>query len=208
MTNEGNARLTTTIPDVHIVLLGYEKLVRNFNDALKILRALPKSATGQIISTYVTWISGTYPSLNNKEVHFVFLDNGRLPILKNPALKEALKCIRCGSCANVCPVYEIVGGHVFGSTYVGAIGLILTCFYEDEKIANELMKMCIGCKTCSVNCPAGINLQSIIFDINSTISEKYSIPAYKKNFIFPGNVQIIYFFLLLQLLEDIYKSQL
>ena len=180
VTNEGNARLTTTIPNVHIVLLGYEKLVKSFSDSLKILRALPKSATGQIISTYVSWISGTYPASDNKEVHFVFLDNGRLPILKNPALKEALKCIRCGSCANVCPVYEIVGGHVFGSTYVGAIGLILTCFYEDEKIANELLKMCIGCKTCSVNCPAGIDLQSLIFDINAAISEKYHVPTYKK----------------------------
>lgn len=180
VTNEGNARLTTTIPDIHIVLLGYDKLVKTFEDALKIIRTLPKSATGQIITTYVTWISGTYPSKNQKEVHFVFLDNGRLPILKNPRLKEALKCIRCGSCANVCPVYEVVGGHVFGSTYVGAIGLILASFYEDEKIANEIMKMCIGCKSCSVNCPANIDLASLILDINATITERHKVPMYKK----------------------------
>ncbi|MGA1847470.1 L-lactate dehydrogenase (quinone) large subunit LdhH [Deferribacter abyssi] len=182
VTNEGNARLSTTIPDVHIVILGYEKLINTFKDALQIIRALPKSATGQIISTYVTWISGSYPAKNdkNKEVHFVFLDNGRLPLFKNKNLKEALKCIRCGSCANVCPVYEIIGGHVFGDTYVGAIGLILTSFYGDEKKANEILKLCIGCKTCSVNCPTGIDLQSLISDINATITPKYGLSLPKK----------------------------
>lgn len=177
LTNEGNARLSTTIPDVHIVILGYEKLVKSFEDALQIIRVLPKSATGQIISTYVTWISGNYPAKNekSKEVHFVFLDNGRLPLFKNNNLKEALKCIRCGSCANVCPAYEIIGGHVFGDTYVGAIGLILTSFYGDEKKANEILKLCIGCKTCSVNCPVGIDLQSLISDINATITPKYGL---------------------------------
>ncbi|MGA1862577.1 LUD domain-containing protein [Deferribacter thermophilus] len=185
VTNEGNARLTTTIPDVHIVVLGYEKLVKTFKDALQIIRALPKSATGQIISTYVTWISGSYPSdgNKNKEVHFVFLDNDRLSVFRNENLKEALKCIRCGSCANVCPVYEKVGGHVFGDTYVGAIGLILTSFYGDEKKANEILKLCIGCRTCSENCPAGIDLQSLISDINATISPKYRI-GFPKNLVY------------------------
>jgi len=181
VTNEGNARLLTTIPDVHIVLLGYEKLVKTFKEALQIIRALPKSATGQIISSYVSWITGSYLGKHGeKEVHFVFLDNGRLPLFKNKALKEALKCIKCGSCANVCPVYKLVGGHIFGDTYVGAIGLILASFYGDEKKANEILKLCIGCKSCSVNCPAGIDLQRLISDINLAITPKYGLDRSKK----------------------------
>lgn len=184
VTNEGNARLTSTVPPVHIVLVGYEKLVKNFSDAMKIIRLLPKSATGQNISTYVTWIKGSNPSFKsdtgNKHTYYVFLDNGRLSFFDHPFLKDALKCIRCGSCANVCPAYEMVGGHVFGDIYIGAIGLILTSMLHDEKKAKELLSLCIGCKACSYNCPAGIDLQSIISDLNVYMGGKYSINPVKK----------------------------
>ncbi len=182
-TNEGNAELTTTIPPIHIVLLGYDKLVKNFNQAFKITRVLPKNAAGQIMATYVSWIKGRYPSLANlrgyKETHYVFLDNGRLALSDNPVSKEALKCIRCGSCANVCPVYGVLGGHVFGDIYTGPIGVVNTVLYGNEMKAKELLKLCIGCKACSSICPAGIDIQKLISDLNIGLSDKYKIISIK-----------------------------
>lgn len=179
VTNEGNARLSATVPPVHFVLVGYEKLIEDFETALKIVRMLPKSATGQNISTYVTWIKGQNQSLKNptgsKEVHYIFLDNGRLAFMEHPILKEALKCMRCGSCANICPAYEMVGGHVFGHVYIGAIGLILTAMFHGEEKAKEILKMCIGCRACSFNCPSGIDLQKLISELNVYSGEKFGL---------------------------------
>lgn len=184
VTNEGNARLCTTLPPVHIVLLGYEKLVRNFEEAMKVLRVLPKSATGQIISTYVTWIKGRNPSFKSenglKETHYVFLDNGRLEYLEHPTLKEALKCIRCGSCANICPAYEMIGGHVFGHIYIGAIGLIFTALFHGEQTAREILNLCLSCKACSHNCPAGIDLQQLISELKLFFGDKFGVSPLKK----------------------------
>ena len=184
ITNEGNARLSATLPPVHFVLLGYEKLVPDFDTALKMIRMLPKSATGQKISTYVTWIkgqNGSYKSENGtKEVHYIFLDNGRLAFLEHPVLAEALKCMRCGSCANVCPAYEMVGGHVFGHVYIGAIGLIMTAMFHGDANAKDILKMCIGCRACSENCPSGIDLQKIIAELNVYSGRKYGIGRVRK----------------------------
>jgi iron-sulfur cluster protein len=184
VTNEGNARLCSTVPPVHIVLLGYEKLVRNFADAIKILRVLPKSATGQVITSYVTWIKGRNPSFKNengvKEMHYVFLDNGRLNYLEHPTLKEALKCIRCGSCANICPAYEMTGGHVFGHIYIGAIGLIFTALFHGEEAAKDILTLCLSCKACSHNCPAGIDLQRLIGELRLLSGDKFGINPLKK----------------------------
>ncbi len=177
VTNEGNGRLTTTIPPVHIVVLGYEKLVKTFKEALKIIRVLPKNATGQIISVYVSWIKGAVESLSNpegrKEIHFVFVDNGRKALMGNPYFDEAMKCIRCGSCANVCPSYGVLGGHVFGHIYTGPIGAILTSFYHDDRRAMEILSLCCGCKACSEICPAGIELSELIADIYGGLKLKY-----------------------------------
>ena len=179
ITNEGNGRLTTTIPPVHIVVLGYEKLVKNFKEALKIIRVLPKNATGQIISVYVSWIKGAVESLSNpegkKELHFVFVDNGRKALMGNPYFDEAMKCIRCGSCANVCPSYGVLGGHVFGHIYTGPIGAILTSFYHDDKRAMEILSLCCGCKACSEICPADIELSELIADIYGGLRFKYGL---------------------------------
>ncbi|MEM3610299.1 MAG: LUD domain-containing protein [Candidatus Anstonellales archaeon] len=183
-TNEGNAELTTTIPPVHVVLLGYDKLVEDFDQAFKIARVLPKNAAGQIMATYVTWIKGRYPSLVNtthyKETHYVFLDNGRLALSNNSIANEALKCIRCGSCANVCPVYGVLGGHVFGDIYTGPIGLINTVLYGNETKGESLLKLCIGCKACSAICPAGIDIQKLISDLNIGLTEKHQANSVNK----------------------------
>jgi iron-sulfur cluster protein len=118
ITNEGNARLTTTLPRVHVALVGVDKLIPDLHTALRILQVLPRRATGQVITSYVTWITGPNECRpapgGKKEMHVVFLDNGRLALARDPVFKEALRCIRCGSCANVCPIYSLVGGHNYG----------------------------------------------------------------------------------------------
>ncbi|PLX68895.1 MAG: FeS-binding protein [Denitrovibrio sp.] len=184
VTNEGNARLSSSLPPVHFVLMGYEKLVPDFETALKLIRMLPKSATGQMISTYVTWIKGQNESFKSdsgaKEVHYIFLDNGRLAFLEHEILAEALKCMRCGSCANICPAYEMVGGHVFGHVYIGAIGLIMTSMFHGDDKARDILKMCIGCRACSSNCPSGIDLQKIIAELNVYSGKKYGVGKARK----------------------------
>ncbi len=132
VTNEGNARLVTTLPRVHVAIAGIDKLTPTLKDALKVLKVLPRNATGQALTSYVTWVHGaneckTAPD-NTKEYHVVLLDNGRRMMAEDPDFKQVLRCVRCGACANVCPVYRMVGGHDFGHIYIGAIGLILTYF--------------------------------------------------------------------------------
>jgi len=120
-TNEGNARLVTTLPRVHVALVGLDKLMPTIHDALRINRVLPKNATGQAITSYVTWITGpnAFAAAENgrKEMHIVFLDNGRRAIAKDPVFSQILRCVRCGACANVCPVYRMVGGHQYGHIF-------------------------------------------------------------------------------------------
>lgn len=141
-----------------------------------------------MISTYVTWIKGQNESFKsetgNKEVHYIFLDNGRLAFLEHEILAEALKCMRCGSCANICPAYEMVGGHVFGHVYIGAIGLIMTAMFHGDNAAKDILKMCIGCRACSSNCPSGIDLQKIISELNVYSGKKYGGEGKVRKFIY------------------------
>ncbi|ROR02898.1 L-lactate dehydrogenase (quinone) large subunit LdhH [Desulfosoma caldarium] len=166
VTNEGNARLVTTLPRVHVALVGYDKLVPDLETALTILKALPRNATGQIISTYVTWITGATDCgsspTGRKILHIIFLDNGRLHLAKHPVFSQALQCVRCGACANVCPIYRLVGGHNYGHVYIGAIGLILTAFYHGVPNARALVMNCLNCQACKAVCPAGIDLPYLI----------------------------------------------
>ena len=147
ITNEGNEQLATTLPQTHIALIGVEKIVPSLAEALDVINILPKNATGQKITSYVSFIKG--PSGDGRELHIVLLDNGRLKLAADPDFSEALKCVKCGACANVCPIYEIVGGHVFGHIYVGGIGLVLTPFFHGFDKAEEILKLCIGCRKCN-----------------------------------------------------------
>lgn len=166
VTNEGNARLTTTLPRVHVALVGLDKLLPDLESALKILRILPKNATGQVISTYVTWITGANECAaapdGTKQMHIVFLDNGRLALAADPVLSQALRCVRCGACANVCPVYRQVGGHNYGHVYIGAIGLILTMLYHGKGNARAIVKACLNCGACKEVCAGGIDLPHLV----------------------------------------------
>jgi iron-sulfur cluster protein len=175
VTNEGNGRLVTTLPRVHVALVGFDKLVPDIESALRILRVLPRNATGQAISTYVTWITGatecTAAADGRKRMHIVFLDNGRLALAKDPAFKQALRCIRCGACANVCPIYKLVGGHHYGHVYIGAIGLILTYFYHGRENARAIVQNCLNCQACKSVCPTGIDLPHLIKEVHRTVLE-------------------------------------
>lgn len=167
MTNEGNARLTTTLPRIHVALVGIEKLIVNLDEATKIIKALPKSATGQIITSYVTFVTGTVPTEINgkeeqKELHIVLMDNGRRQLLDDPEFKEAWQCIRCASCLNVCPAYQMVGGHVYGHIYAGGIGSILTFFFNDPEDAAKPQNLCLGCGKCAEICPGKIPIPDLI----------------------------------------------
>ncbi len=166
ISNEGNARLTTTLPRVHVALVGVDKLMPDLTAALRILKLLPRRATGQVITSYVSWITGANECRpgpdGRKEMHVVFLDNGRLALAKDQVFSEALRCMRCGSCANVCPIYSLVGGHNLGHVYIGAIGLILTYFYHGRKNDRAIVQNCLNCQACKAVCPAGIDLPHLI----------------------------------------------
>ncbi len=173
VTNEGNGRLVTTLPRVHVALVGVDKLVPDLKSALRVLTALPRNATGQVISTYVTWITGATECKTaeggRKQMHIVFLDNGRLALANDPVFSQALRCIRCGACANVCPIYRLVGGHQLGHVYIGAIGLVMTYFYHGRENARAIVKNCLNCQACKKICPSGINLPHLIKEVSRTI---------------------------------------
>ena len=173
VTNEGNGRLVTTLPRVHVALVGVDKLVPDLKSALRVLRALPRNATAQLISTYVTWITGSVECKSApdsmKRMHVVFLDNGRLALAKDPLFSQALRCIRCGACANVCPIYKLIGGHNYGHVYIGAIGLVLTYFYHGRNNARTIVKNCLNCQACKSVCPAGIDLPRLIKEVHRTV---------------------------------------
>jgi iron-sulfur cluster protein len=173
MTNEGNGRLVTTLPRIHVALVGLDKLVPDLATALNILKVLPKNATGQVITSYVTWITGATEcqaaASGLKDLHIVFLDNGRLALSQDPVFAEVLRCIRCGACANVCPIYGLVGGHNYGHVYIGAIGLILTYFYHGRKNDRAIVQNCLNCLACKAICPAGINLPLLIKKVHGEV---------------------------------------
>ncbi|KJS29868.1 MAG: (Fe-S)-binding protein [Desulfatitalea sp. BRH_c12] len=180
VTNEGNARLVTTLPRVHVALVGLEKLVPTLGDALKILKVLPRNATGQAITSYVTWISGPaeYGGAEHaqKQMHIVFLDNGRRALARDPIFAQVLRCVRCGACANVCPVYRMVGGHQYGHIYIGAIGLIVTYFFHGRDKARNLVQNCINCGACKAVCASGIDLPRLIKEVHARIQDEEGHP--------------------------------
>ncbi len=171
VTNEGNGRLTTTLPPVHVIIVGLEKLVPRFKDIVPILEVLPRSATGQHITSYVTMITGAVPAIDpegkyheQKELHIILMDNGRTRMAADPVFKEAMQCVRCAACLNVCPVYQQLGG-VFGDVYTGVIGTLLTAFFTNPEKAQVLQNLCIDCGRCRDYCSGNINLPALIGEL-------------------------------------------
>jgi len=171
VTNEGNGRLVTSLPRIHVAIVGVEKLVRTWNDAVRILDVLPKSATGQKMATYITILnSGSETPLPNdglakREFHLVLLDNGRLNALQDKVMSEALKCIRCSACFNVCPTYSVLGGHVFGYIYSGPIGIPWTYISHGLENAASFASLCISCGLCRETCPINIDTPTMVSEI-------------------------------------------
>ncbi len=179
-TNEGNARLVTTLPRIHVALVGLEKLVPTLKGALQVLKVLPRNATGQAITSYVTWITGANAcaaaSDGQKQMHIVFLDNGRRELFTDPIFSQVLRCVRCGACANVCPVYRMVGGHQYGHIYIGAIGLIITYFFHGREKARNLVQNCINCGACKAVCASGIDLPRLIKEVHAKVQDEEGHP--------------------------------
>ena len=178
VTNEGNAELVTSLPPVHVVLAGIEKLVPTFADAITQLRLLPRSATAQRLTTYVTWITG--PASPEKEMHLVLLNNGRTAMRDDPLFRDALRCIRCAACASVCPPYGVVGGHVFGYIYSGAIGLVNTPFHHGLEADAGPQSLCVSCNACQTVCPVDIPLPRQILDVRARETEARGLPLPKR----------------------------
>jgi len=171
VTNEGNGRLTTSVPPCQITLVGMEKLVPRLEDLAVMMALLPRSATGQKITTYFNMITGPRrPGEPDgpEELHVIFLDNGRSQILGSQ-YEEVLTCIRCGACLNSCPVYRQLGGHAYGSTYPGPIGSVLTPLLQGLEEWEELPQLCSLCGACHENCPLGIHLHEYIIQLRGEL---------------------------------------
>ena len=136
VTNEGNARLVSTLPRIQVAVVGVEKLVERFSDVGPILKALPRSATGQLITSLRLLFTGArrrHPRGSRRNCTSSCSINGRTGWRRDPRFAQALRCIRCASCVNVCPVYRLLGGHVFGGVYTGGIGAILAAWFDDGR---------------------------------------------------------------------------
>lgn len=163
--NEGNGRMSTTVPPVHIAVTGIEKVVEKLSDVPPLLSILTRSATGQPITTYFNMISSPRQADEKdgpKEVHLVLLDNGRSRIYSDPELLATLRCIRCGACINHCPVYVRIGGHAYGTVYPGPIGKVLEPQKEGLASHGELAQASSLCGACGEVCPVRIPLPSLI----------------------------------------------
>lgn len=178
LTNEGNARLVTTLPHTHIAIVGLEKLVERFDDIMPIITALPRSATGQLITSYVSIITGAVDNTDGtpKNLHIILLDNRRTEMAADPVFNEALQCIRCGSCLNVCPVFRLVGGHVFGKVYTGGIGAILTAWFDALEESRDIQSLCIQCGTCKDFCPGSIDIPGLIREVRDRVTHREGLP--------------------------------
>jgi len=163
-TNEGNGRMCTTLPPLHIAVLSIEKILPSFKDLPLFMRLLPRSATGQSLTSYMSLITGTRKTgegTGAKELHLVLVDNGRSEIVTG-TYREMLKCIRCGACLNACPVYRIVGGHAYGTVYPGPMGIVLTTLLDGIENAHPLLDATTLCGACGDVCPVKIPLPGFL----------------------------------------------
>ena len=164
VTNEGNGRMSTTMPRVHVAIAGIEKVLPTLEDVSFILRLLTRSATAQSISNYLSFTTGPKQPGDTdgpEEFHVVIVDSGRTRVLGSE-LREALRCIRCGACMNHCPVYQNVGGHPYGWVYPGPIGSVLTPAYAGLENALDLPHAATLCNQCGVVCPVKIPLPDLM----------------------------------------------
>jgi L-lactate dehydrogenase complex protein LldF len=174
VTNEGNGRMCTTLPELHVAVVGIDKVVPDWESLTVLLKLLARSATGQKITTYTSFITGPRRSEREggpRELHLVLLDNGRSRMLADPTTRETLKCIRCGCCLNVCPVYKSVGGYAYGWFISGPIGAIFTPQMLGTKAARELPYASTLCGACVDVCPVKIPITEILLHLRQRVAE-------------------------------------
>jgi len=173
VSNEGNDRLGLSLAKFHVVIMGIEKLVPELKDALKVLKLLGRSATGQKLPVYVSLF---YGPLNSKEIHLILVDNGRSKALKEKEFFDALLCIRCGACLNTCPPYRILGGRLFGDIYTGPIGIPWTYLVTSEEKAMDISPLCVSCGLCEGVCPVKIRIPEMIMWIKEKDLKRRGVP--------------------------------
>ena len=174
ITNEGNGRLCTSAPRIHIGITGMEKVIPSLQDLAVFLRLLPRSATGQRLTSYMSMVTGPRRSDDEdgpEEFHLVLVDNGRSKLLSDPELREALYCIRCGACLNICPVYGKIGGHAYGWVYPGPIGAIVSPTLVGLGQAKDLPQASSLCGACREVCPIRINIPRMLLHLRHKLVE-------------------------------------
>jgi L-lactate dehydrogenase complex protein LldF len=174
VTNEGNGRMTTTLPKVHVAIAGIEKIIPRAQDLAVFLKLLGRSATGQPLTVYTSFLSG--PRRQGEidgpeELYVVLLDNGRTRVLADPGKREALYCLRCGACLNHCPVYRKIGGHNYPWVYSGPIGSVIGPLYRGLDRDPWLPFASSLCGACAEVCPVKIDLPRLLLDLRSEINE-------------------------------------
>ena len=178
VTNEGNGRMVTSLPRVHVAVMGVEKVVPSLTDLMVFLAILAKSATGQKLSVYTSLVQGPRRAgelEGPEEFHLVLLDGGRIAQIGGP-LREALSCLRCGACLNVCPVYRQIGGHAYGYTYPGPIGILLTAMMEGTPAVKDLAHASSLCGACADACPVRIDIPRMLIDLRREVGDRKIAP--------------------------------
>ena len=178
VTNEGNGRMVTSLPRVHVALMGVEKVVPSMTDLAVFLSILAKSATGQKLSVYTSLVNGPRRGgelEGPEEFHLVLLDNGRIRQIAGP-LRESLFCLRCGACLNVCPVYRQIGGHAYGYTYPGPIGILLTAMLNGPGSVKDLAHASSLCGACVDACPVRIDIPRMLVELRKEVDEQRIAP--------------------------------
>lgn len=172
--NEGNIRLTTSLPKTHIAVMGIEKIVPKFADLDIFLKLLPRSGTGQRLTAYQSLLTGVKRNAKDEgpeEIHIVLLDNGRSRMLSHPVTRQSLACIRCGACLNACPVYQQIGGHAYGSVYPGPIGAVITPQLIGLSKARQLPYASSLCGACREVCPVKIDIPELLLHLRAEIAD-------------------------------------
>ncbi len=177
ITNEGNGRLTTAVPRIHVALVGIEKVIPKLSDLPIFLKVLARAATGQKLSIYTSIMTGPRRAGEGdgpEEFHLVLLDNGRTKILGSP-MRESLFCIRCGACLNACPVYRKIGGHAYGGIYSGPIGAVLTPLFDGLKDNYHQPHASSLCGACQAACPVKIQIPELLVRNRAALHDNHHV---------------------------------
>ena len=182
--SEGNGRMCLTLPDTLITFMGIEKILPTFQDYEAFLQLLPRSSTGERMNPYTSMWTGVTPGDGPQNMHVILIDNGRTAVLADELGRQALRCIRCSACMNVCPVYERAGGHAYGSTYPGPIGAILSPQLSGIEAAhnNSLPYASSLCGACYEVCPVKINVPEVLVHLRAKdVESKHAVREFEGN---------------------------